>query len=72
MAILKNLIISAVGDVAPGSGKDYSQLRKWVEANGGRWMPRVMKGITHLICSKEAWKKDVEQGMLGPSPILSV
>lgn len=61
MSVLKALFITAAGDVGPGKG--YEQLRKWVEANGGRWSPRVVKGVTHLICSKDAYKKKVEAGL---------
>ncbi|PVH93742.1 hypothetical protein DM02DRAFT_732938 [Periconia macrospinosa] len=55
---LKGLVITATGDLGPGKGPD--QLRKWVDANGGRWVPRVQKGITHLVTEKEAWKKNSE------------
>ena len=60
MAILKGLVISVSGDVGPRP----DQLRKWVEANGGKWLPHVSKGVTHLICSKEHWKKSNEAGKL--------
>ncbi|KAJ4305563.1 hypothetical protein N0V90_001094 [Kalmusia sp. IMI 367209] len=56
MAPLKNLVISAAGDVGPRKGTD--QLKKWVENNGGRWTPRVGEGVTHLICSKDTYKKN--------------
>ncbi|KAF2709996.1 hypothetical protein K504DRAFT_501293 [Pleomassaria siparia CBS 279.74] len=58
MAILSKLVISASGGVGPG--KDHSQLRKWVENNGGKWLPKPNETITHLICSKEHWKGKVE------------
>ncbi|KAJ8109034.1 hypothetical protein OPT61_g7750 [Boeremia exigua] len=35
---------------------EYSQLKRWIEANGGRYSPSVRKGITHLIAGKDAWK----------------
>ncbi|KAH7132232.1 hypothetical protein B0J11DRAFT_565764 [Dendryphion nanum] len=56
MAILKNLVITVSGDVGPRP----EQLRKWVEVNGGQWVPRIVKGATHLICSKEHWKSGNE------------
>lgn len=59
---LKNLVIAATGDFGPGKGPE--QIRKWVDANGGRWSPRVKDGITHLIADKGAWKKNVDAGML--------
>lgn len=56
MPCLKNLRITSTGDV----GHHPTQLRKWVEANGGRWLPSVIKSLTHLICSKDAWKRGNE------------
>ncbi|KAF2122637.1 hypothetical protein BDV96DRAFT_639212 [Lophiotrema nucula] len=55
---LKKLVVSATGEF--GSGKSHDQLKKWVDANGGKWCPKVSQGITHLICSKENWKKQVD------------
>ncbi|KAF2262863.1 hypothetical protein CC78DRAFT_605294 [Lojkania enalia] len=55
MGVLKSLTITAAGDL--GSGKSNDQLKKWIDANDGKWVPKVQKGITHLVCSKEAWKK---------------
>ncbi|KAF2185730.1 hypothetical protein K469DRAFT_575591 [Zopfia rhizophila CBS 207.26] len=56
MGILKKLVITATGDF--GSGIDNNQLRKWVEANDGKWTYKVTKDTTHLICSKGHWKKE--------------
>jgi hypothetical protein len=53
---LKNLIITSTGDLP----HKPSQLQKWVEANGGRWVPKPTKGLTHLLCSKEHFRKSVE------------
>lgn len=64
MGILKGLIISVAGDL--GSGKGNEQLKKWVDTNGGQWALRVTKAVTHLICSKEAYKKNVDAGTLIP------
>lgn len=53
MPCLKDLYITATPDLP----YPPTQLRKWVEANGGRWLPTVNKNTTHLICSKDAWKR---------------
>lgn len=34
-----------------------SNIKKWVEANGGKWSARVAPHVTHLITGKDAWKK---------------
>src|SRR5690242_9841007 len=52
MGALKNLTIAVTGTF----DHEYSQLKKWIEANGGRYSPGVRKGITHLITGKDAWK----------------
>lgn len=52
MGALKNLTIAVTGTF----DHEYSQLKKWIEANGGRYSPGVRKGITHLIAGKDAWK----------------
>lgn len=52
MGALTNLVIAVTGTLPA----DTSQLKKWIEANGGRYSPHVHKGITHLITGKDAWK----------------
>lgn len=65
MAILKGLVIASIGDIKDSSGKSISseQLKKWIVNNKGRWTPEVSKDTTHLICSKDAYKKDHKSGM---------
>ncbi|ORY14416.1 hypothetical protein BCR34DRAFT_599192 [Clohesyomyces aquaticus] len=57
MSVLKKLVISSTGDHGP---KVEPNLKKWVENNGGKWVARATKGMTHLICTKAAWKKQPE------------
>ncbi|KAF2746308.1 hypothetical protein M011DRAFT_478297 [Sporormia fimetaria CBS 119925] len=56
MPPLSRLTITTTSDLR----EPQAQLRRWVEANGGRWVAKPVKGITHLVCSKEAWKKKNE------------
>jgi hypothetical protein len=53
MAILKNLTIAVTGTLSA----ETSQLKKWIEANGGRYSPHVRKGVTHVITGKDAWRE---------------
>jgi hypothetical protein len=53
MGILSTFTIAIIGTFKA----EPTNIRKWVEANGGKWSARVQKGVTHLIVSKEAWKK---------------
>ncbi|PSN66185.1 hypothetical protein BS50DRAFT_635337 [Corynespora cassiicola Philippines] len=57
MAVLSRQVISATGNF--GHGKSNDQLRRWVDANGGQWMPKPGDGLTHLICSESDWKRKV-------------
>ncbi|KAJ4376217.1 hypothetical protein N0V83_001500 [Neocucurbitaria cava] len=52
MGTLSKLTIAIAGTLP----KEPSQIKKWVEANGGKWSPTITKKVTHLIASKEAWK----------------
>lgn len=52
MAILNGLVISVTGNLP----HDNSQLKKWIEANGGLYSPNVHKSTTHLLAGKDAWK----------------
>ncbi|KAJ4983776.1 hypothetical protein SVAN01_10754 [Stagonosporopsis vannaccii] len=52
MGTLKNLVVAVTGTF----DHEHSQLKRWIEANGGRYSPSVRKGITHLITGKDAWK----------------
>lgn len=64
MGVLKGLVIALAGDIKDSSNTTISteQLKRWINANDGRWTSRVGPGTTHLICSADAWKKGVESG----------
>jgi hypothetical protein len=53
MGTLKNLVIAVTGTLE----YDSTQIKKWIEHNGGRYSPDVRRGITHLIAGKDAWKQ---------------
>lgn len=53
MAVLKNLLIAVAGTLE----HDATQIKKWIDANGGRYSPNVRRGVTHLITGKDAWKQ---------------
>lgn len=61
MGILKGLTIALAGDIKdysdPPKTISYEQLKKWICNNDGKWTPSVRPQTTHLICSKEAYKK---------------
>jgi hypothetical protein len=56
MGILKNLTITSAGALA----FPPAQLKKWTEAHSGRWVSVPGPGTTHVIASKDAWKKKTD------------
>jgi hypothetical protein len=57
MAVLSNLVIAIAGALPA----EPANIKKWVEANGGRWSAQVNERVTHLVTSKDAWKKVTDQ-----------
>ncbi|KAF1918336.1 hypothetical protein BDU57DRAFT_515042 [Ampelomyces quisqualis] len=53
MKVLSNLVIAITGTLPA----EPASIKKWVEVNGGKWSARVDERVTHLIASKEAWKR---------------
>ena len=58
---LSKYTIVATGDFGSHS---YRDIKRWVESNGGTWATSVTAHTTHLICSKEHWKKQAPLGGL--------
>jgi hypothetical protein len=56
MGVLSKLVIAVTGTLPA----DTAAIKKWVEANGGKWSARVNERVTHLIASKDAWKRATE------------
>lgn len=53
-------LIALTGDFGPT--RSLPALKKWIEANGGKVAKAVSPKTTHLVCSKEAWKKQTATG----------
>lgn len=74
MGVLKGLTIALTGDIkdssTPPKSISLEQLKRWIHANGGTYAARVTERTTHLVASKEAFKRGIEPGM--PSPISSL
>jgi NAD-dependent DNA ligase len=58
--ILKNNVIAITGDF--GKQRTPEALKRWIESNGGHYVTKIDENTTHLICSHEAWKKQVGVG----------
>lgn len=55
MAPLSKLVIAIAGTLP----HDQYRIKKWVETNGGCFSHHVQQGVTHLLASKDAYKKNV-------------
>ncbi|KAL2056068.1 hypothetical protein ABVK25_003711 [Lepraria finkii] len=53
----KKLTIAVTGNF--GANRGHGQMKNWIARNGGRFTTEISSGVTHLICSKEQYKKDV-------------
>lgn len=57
----KKLTIAVTGNF--GANRGHDQMKNWITRNGGKFTTEISSGVTHLICSKEQYKKDVLMGM---------
>jgi len=46
-----------------GEKRSHENLKRWIENNGGKVTSSNSTSVTHLICSKEHWKKQHPTGM---------
>jgi hypothetical protein len=70
MGVLDRLVIAIVGSFP----HEPKQVRQWIDKNGGKFSATVKKGVTHLIASKEAYKKaegPVQQAIDMGIPVVS-
>jgi len=56
MGVLDKLTIAVVGT----HPHDAKQIKTWIERNGGKYSAKINKSVTHLIASKEAYKKPAD------------
>ncbi|KAF1939682.1 hypothetical protein EJ02DRAFT_298176, partial [Clathrospora elynae] len=62
MGILDKLIIAIAGSQL----HDTPHIRRWIEANGGKYSANVKKGVTHLIASKDAYRNAASKKATDP------
>lgn len=58
---LKRFTIAISGNF--GEQRSVEQIKRWIQANGGTFAADVSSEVTHLVCSKEHFKKGVAMGM---------
>lgn len=57
---LHDFVIATIGDA--GSGISAAKLKRFIEANGGRYVSSVSEDTTHLLCSQEHWTAQIGEG----------
>ncbi|KAL9059899.1 MAG: hypothetical protein Q9162_000969 [Coniocarpon cinnabarinum] len=51
---IKGRVVCITGDF--GAKRTAADLKRWIESNGGQFCTGVSAHVTHLVCSKAAWK----------------
>ena len=51
----KAFTIAVTGDF--GQNRSFEKMRQWIHVNGGTFSYEINPDVTHLICSKEHFKK---------------
>ncbi|KAL8745143.1 MAG: hypothetical protein Q9190_002701 [Brigantiaea leucoxantha] len=59
---MKKFTIAVTGDF--GALRTHEKIRQWVENNGGTFALNISPDVTHLVCSKEHYKRSVTMGMV--------
>ena len=59
---LKKFTIAVSGDF--GESRGHDKMKQWITRNGGKFTVDISPKVTHLICSKEHYKKAVTMGMI--------
>lgn len=65
---MSRLTIAVTGDFGPK--RSHDKMEHWVRKNGGMFSKNINKTVTHLICSKEEYKKNSAMGILFKSRIM--
>ena len=57
----KRFTIAITGDF--GANRGHDKMKQWITRHGGRLASEISSSVTHLVCSKEHYKKGVKMGM---------
>ena len=53
---LKSFVIAVTGDF--GTDRSFEKIRQWIQVNGGVFSYDINAQVTHLVCSKEYFRKN--------------
>lgn len=59
-SMLVSCVIMVVGSF--GLKRSTADLKRWIETSGGEFTSRISARVTHLVCSKRAWKDQYSIG----------
>lgn len=62
--IFKNKVIAAAGPL-PGQ-LTVQKLQQWTEMRKGKFTTTIDEHVTHLLCSRDQFRKDVPKGQSYP------
>lgn len=65
---MQRLTIAVTGDFGPK--RSHEKMEHWVKKNGGTFSKDINKTVTHLVCSKEEYKKNSAMGIVSRSPVM--
>ena len=54
-------MIVVTGDF--GQDRSFEKMRQWIQINGGTFAYDINPSVTHLICSKEHYKRNKGLGI---------
>ena len=57
----KKVILASTGDF--GNDRSEQKIKQWVEHSGGKYSSKISPEVTHLVASKEHYKKSAKMGM---------
>ena len=63
---MQRFTIAVTGDFGPK--RTHEKMRQWVEKNGGTFAKDVSKNVTHLVCSKDHYKRNTPMGISSAYP----
>ena len=58
---MQGCTVAVTGDF--GLARSHEKMKQWVDRNGGTFSKDITKSVTHLVCSKEEWKRNAPMGI---------
>lgn len=62
---LEGVVVCTVGDLSKDAGHNQwaeENIKRWLGFRGGRFVDEMDDSVTHLLCSRGAWKTKKDKG----------